>query len=267
MKIDTHAHIFLKDLNMISNARYKPNYDASFKAYRANLEHFSFDKGVLVQPSFLGTDNEFLLNSIQNDSRIKAIVVVDEKISLEELKKLKSRKACGVRLNLLGKDLSDFNFKSPVWLKFFENLSLLKMQIEIQRDLDDGLIDILKEITPFDCNIVIDHLGRAGLNLKALEELFLLKDFKIFFKISGFYRAKIENAKTAEGIRFANKIYEALREHFPVERFVFGSDWPHTNFERDVDFHSAFQAFSHIVVSEKEQEKILGDNACALFDF
>ncbi|EDC2703148.1 amidohydrolase, partial [Campylobacter jejuni] len=28
MKIDTHAHIFLKKLNTVANTRYKPDYDA-----------------------------------------------------------------------------------------------------------------------------------------------------------------------------------------------------------------------------------------------
>lgn len=39
MKIDTHAHIFLKKLNTVANTRYKPDYDASFKDYKANLDH------------------------------------------------------------------------------------------------------------------------------------------------------------------------------------------------------------------------------------
>lgn len=55
------------------------------------------------------------------------------------------------------------------------------------------------------------------------------------------------------------KIYEIL--------FVFGSDWPHTNFEANVNFSSVLTAFNEIVVSKKEQEQILGDNACALFGF
>ena len=92
MKIDTHAHIFLKKLNTVANARYKPDYDASFKDYKANLDHYDFNKGVLVQPSFLGIDNEFLLQSIEKDENIKAIVVVDENIKFDELKKLKERK-------------------------------------------------------------------------------------------------------------------------------------------------------------------------------
>ncbi|HDZ4280695.1 TPA: amidohydrolase family protein, partial [Campylobacter jejuni] len=55
--------------------------------------------------------------------------------------------------------------------------------------------------------------------------------------------------------------------YFPLSNFVFGSDWPHTNFEANVNFSSALAAFNEVVVSKKEQEQILGDNACALFDF
>ncbi|HEB9429758.1 TPA: amidohydrolase family protein [Campylobacter coli] len=265
MKIDTHAHIFLKELKSIENARYKPDYDASFKDYKANLDRYDFDKGVLVQPSFLGVDNEFLLDSIKDDENIKAIVVVDENIKFEELEKLKRRKACGVRLNLIGKELDDF--KNPIWMEFFENLAKLKMQVEIQRDLDDDLIKIIKQILPFGCDIVIDHLARASDKSKNLEELLHLKNPKVFFKISGFYRAKIHYTKNEEAIKFAKTMYEILKEHFLPTNFVFGSDWPHTNFEKNINFLSAFEAFEKIVTSKKEQEQILGDNACALFGF
>ncbi|HDZ4932243.1 TPA: amidohydrolase [Campylobacter jejuni] len=265
MKIDTHAHIFLKKLNTVTNARYKPSYDASFKDYKANLHDYGFDKGVLVQPSFLGVDNEFLLQSIKKDENIKAIVVVDENIKFEELKKLKERKACGIRLNLIGKELP--NFENIVWVRFFENLSKLKMQIEIQRDLDNDLVSIIENLLPYNCNIVIDHLARANADLTNLEDLIRLKNSRIFFKISGFYRSKIDYINNEQAIKFAKKVYEILKEHFLLSNFIFGSDWPHTNFEKNVNFLSALEAFNEIVISKKEQEQILGDNACALFDF
>ncbi|TKX32750.1 amidohydrolase family protein [Campylobacter aviculae] len=265
MKIDTHAHIFLKKLKMIKNARYKPDYDASFKDYKNNLDRFGFDKGVLIQPSFLGTDNEFLLDSIEHDKDVKAVVVVDENITFEELKELKNRKACGVRLNLIGKNLIDF--ENSTWSNFFENLYKLKMQVEIQQDLDEHLVQTVKTILSFDCDIVIDHLCRSSIDRKNFEDLLKLKNSKIFFKVSGFYRAKFDKAKTIEGIKFAKIIYESLKEHFSISNFVFGSDWPHTNFEKDIDFKLAFNAFEQIVSSKKEQEKILGENACKLFDF
>ncbi|EPP2634274.1 amidohydrolase family protein [Campylobacter jejuni] len=265
MRVDTHAHIFLKTLNTITNARYKPGYDASFKDYKANLSYHGFDKGILVQPSFLGFDNEFLLQSIQKDENIKAVVVVDENISFKELKRLKERKACGIRLNLIGKELPDF--KSEVLSQFFENLSKLNMQVEIHRDLDDDLVSIVKNLLPYKCDIVIDHLARVNADLTNLEDLIALKNPRIFFKISGFYRAKIADLNNEQAIKFAKKIYTILKEHFPLSNFVFGSDWPHTNFEANVNFSSALVAFNEVVVSKKEQEQILGDNACALFDF
>lgn len=65
-----------------------------------------------------------------------------------------------------------------VWfgLNFLKNLSKLKMQIEIQRDLDNNLVDIVKNLIPYGCNIVIDHLARANANLTNLEDLICLKN-------------------------------------------------------------------------------------------
>lgn len=129
-----------------------------------------------------------MLQSIEKDENIKAIVVVDEGIKFDELKKLKERKACGVRLNLIGKELP--NFKTMVWTQFFENLSKLKMQIEIQRDLDNNLVDIVKNLIPYGCNIVIDHLARANANLTNLEDLICLKILEYFLKLAVFIEQK-----------------------------------------------------------------------------
>ncbi|MCE3040048.1 amidohydrolase family protein [Helicobacter anatolicus] len=266
MKIDTHAHIFLKNLPVINNARYSPKYDASFEEYHSFLNSFGFQKAVLVQPSFLGTNNDFLLNSIKDNKNFKAIVVVDKNISFEELQKLKENGACGIRLNLLGQDFTDF--KDKEWETLFHHIAKLKMQIEIQRDLEDGLIDMLKTLLDFDCNIVIDHLARSSyIDSINLQKLLKLKNSKIFFKISGFYRAKFPYKNNQEAIKFAKEIYEILKKNFSLHNFVFGSDWPHTNFENKIDFSSAFLAFEEIVASKKEREQILGDNACTLFHF
>lgn len=62
------------------------------KIIRLNLDCYDFDKGVLVQPSFLGVDNEFLFEGIKYDENIKAIVVANENIKFEELEKLKKEK-------------------------------------------------------------------------------------------------------------------------------------------------------------------------------
>lgn len=80
--IDAHAHVFSKDLSLASGRRYSPDYDATVQAYLANLSEHGLSHGVLVQPSFLGTDNRFLLDALaQAPDRLRGVAVVDTDIS------------------------------------------------------------------------------------------------------------------------------------------------------------------------------------------
>lgn len=55
--IPTHAHVFARDLPLTSDRRYAPAYDATIDDYLGMLDRNGMSHGVLVQPSFLGTDN------------------------------------------------------------------------------------------------------------------------------------------------------------------------------------------------------------------
>jgi hypothetical protein len=59
--IDTHAHVFERGLPLANARRYAPGYDAPLSAYLAQLDAHGLSNGVLIQPSFLGTDNSYLL--------------------------------------------------------------------------------------------------------------------------------------------------------------------------------------------------------------
>lgn len=63
--IDTHAHAFTKALPRAAQIRYSPEYDATYDDFLAAMKPFSFDRGVLVQPSFLGFDNSYVLEAIK----------------------------------------------------------------------------------------------------------------------------------------------------------------------------------------------------------
>jgi len=62
--IDTHAHVFLKNLPLVPGHRYTITYDASLDQYLAMLDRHGMSNGVLIQPSFLGTDNRYLLSAL-----------------------------------------------------------------------------------------------------------------------------------------------------------------------------------------------------------
>ena len=79
--IDTHAHIFKRGLPMAPGARYTSDYDAPVEAYLKQLDDNGMSHGVLVQISFLGTDNSFLIDGLkQAKGRLRGIVVVDPEI-------------------------------------------------------------------------------------------------------------------------------------------------------------------------------------------
>ncbi len=64
MIVDTHAHVFARSLPVLPDARYVPGYDATIAQHLDLLDAHGVDCGVLVQPSFLGTDNRHLLTAL-----------------------------------------------------------------------------------------------------------------------------------------------------------------------------------------------------------
>ena len=59
--IDAHAHVFVRGLPLAQQRRHAPDYDATVDAYAGHLLSNGVSHAVLVQPSFLGTDNSFFL--------------------------------------------------------------------------------------------------------------------------------------------------------------------------------------------------------------
>ncbi|MGC0239582.1 amidohydrolase family protein [Arthrobacter sp. SD76] len=75
--IDTHAHIFEPTLTTATGARYVPDYAATLDQYLDVLTVHGVDRGVLVQPSFLGSDNSYLLSALATaPDRLRGVVVV-----------------------------------------------------------------------------------------------------------------------------------------------------------------------------------------------
>lgn len=103
-RVDTHAHVFARTLPLADGRRYAPGYDATLDAYRKLLDASDIGHAVLVQPSFLGTDNSYLLQALTTDRiRLRGVAVVSPDISEDELAQLNADGITGVRLNLVGR--------------------------------------------------------------------------------------------------------------------------------------------------------------------
>src|SRR5690348_9421141 len=122
--IDSHAHVFSRELNLAAARRYTPGYDATLVQYLKHLQTHGLSHGVLVQPSFLGTDNSYLLAALrQAPAKLRGVVVLERDVSRDTLNDMARLGVVGVRLNLMGKSLPDF--RDAAWNDFFGHIAEL----------------------------------------------------------------------------------------------------------------------------------------------
>ena len=131
--IDTHAHLFKRDLSLAGDRRYAPTYDATIADYLAMLDRNGMSHGVLIQPSFLVTDNTYLLEALRTTpERLRGIVDVAPETDSADLAALASAGCVGVRLNLIGQP--DPAFDTAVWKRHLAVLAGLGWQVEVQAE-------------------------------------------------------------------------------------------------------------------------------------
>ena len=152
--IDTHSHVFHRGLPLADSRRYAPGYDAPLDLYLKQLDDNGISNGVLVQPSFLGTDNSYLVQCVlAARGRLRGIAVVDPNVTSDDLNRLNDSGVVGLRLNLVGKPLPDL--ASPVWGGLLERAAKLQWQIEVQRAAID--LATLAPALLAGVNVVLDH--------------------------------------------------------------------------------------------------------------
>lgn len=121
---------------MAEQCRYVPEYDATPEHYLSHLDQHGFDKAILIQPSFLGTDNHYMLEAIR---RIRivffGVAVIDITTSLSAMEEMKRNGIVGIRLNLIGQPIPDLT--SPLWRQFLIQIKNLGWHVELHRPVAD----------------------------------------------------------------------------------------------------------------------------------
>ncbi|WP_425558034.1 amidohydrolase family protein [Herbaspirillum huttiense] len=266
LRIDTHAHVFARGLPMADVRRYTPAYDVTVEEYLARLDAHGMSHGVLVQPSFLGSDNGYLLQAIARaPQRLRGIAMVDADIDDAQLQALQQGGVVGVRFNLVGgAPLPDFR---GAWRDTLTRIAALGWQVEIHREAAD-LPRVLEPLLALGLKVVVDHFGRvdAALGVDDPGFRYLLStgpSRQVWVKLSAQYR----NGGSEGGARFAGLAWPLLRQHFGPDRLLWGSDWPHTQHESMTSYADSWQRFESLVIDEADRRCITGETAAQLFQF
>ncbi|MES5484113.1 amidohydrolase family protein [Bradyrhizobium sp. INPA03-11B] len=252
--IDTHAHVFHRALKLAPGRRYAPDYDAPLALYLQQLDQNGTTNGVLVQPSFLGTDNSYLVECLKaTGGRLRGIAVVDPTVAAEELRELDRAGVAGIRLNLVGQKLPDL--ASTEWTALLAQVRTLDWQVEIQRNATD-LAMLAPTLLDHGVKVVLDHFAlpdpKLGIDDPGFQAVLKLGATRnVWVKVSAPYR----NGPNGEA--FAKQAYPLLRNAYGVDRLLWGSDWPHTQFESTQNYAKNRKFLDELVTDADERARVL----------
>ncbi len=259
--IDTHAHVFSSTAPPVGGARYRPAYAARLPTWQALWPLAGITRGVLVQPSFFGTNNAEMLAAIAQDPlRLRGVAVVERTAGDEQLARLEDGGVRAVRLNLKGAE-EHSAFMAADWKAFFARIHARGWHVEIY--VDHGrLPEVAVKFNASEVAVVLDHFGNPGIDKRAIEATFdaaekLAMSRAVWCKLSGPYRLGGTD-RLSLGSRWLEVLGPA--------RLVWGSDWPYTSHESAGDYRRLHEDLAASVGKEL-RGAVLWDNAARLYRF
>ncbi|MDV6271463.1 amidohydrolase family protein [Rhodococcus globerulus] len=252
--IDTHAHVFRRGLTLSATRRYTPSYDSDVDAYLAQLDANGLTRGVLVQPSFLGTDNSFMLDALaEHPDRLRGVVVIDPNDD-HDVDKLHAQGARGIRLNLIGAGIPDL--ERPEWRNLERRIGQLGWHLEIQAK-GDQWDRLASRISAWRTPVVIDHLGLPAVeDPRAVEVIIGLGALDhVWTKVSAPYRSSNPTPTLARYL-----------DLYGTRNLLFGTDWPFTGHEEGRSMGAQI-AWARSVLGDQAFDVTLPRNAQRLLDW
>ena len=158
-------------------------------------------------------------------------------------------------------------FGAAAWDRHLARLAAMGWQVEVQAEAG-RLPAILPPLLRAGVPVVVDHFGRPDPRLGVGDPGFRhLLDTgatgRVWVKLSGAYR----NGDAGAGERTALTAAPLLLAAFGPGRLLWGSDWPHTQFETVASPAAARRALDAWVPDETDRRVVLADAPARLFRF
>jgi predicted TIM-barrel fold metal-dependent hydrolase len=219
---DSHFHVFEPGYPHVANPQYTFP-EGTIDQYLAMTEALGIERMVLVQPSYYGTDNGLLMDTLRRlGPRCGGVIQVEEDVSDAELDSYHDVGVRAFRLDLFAcraaptRDIAAYITRMAKratprgWhLQFYTPGPVVRDLLPFLADMED--------------TFVIDHMGYMTEPDPDFERRLLevLKQGSCWIKLSGAYRvAKDEPlSKTVPW----GQVLIATRP----DRLIWGSDWPH----------------------------------------
>jgi len=260
--IDTHAHVFHRRLQFSPQRRYTPAYDAWPATYLGLLDRHGITNGVLVPISILGTDNRFVIDTVQaSGGRLKGFATLDPQLGASQVAGLAAQGLIGMRLNLVGQpplDLTQGNW--PTILRECRRHQWIV-------DVNDIAARLPRTVTPLlaaGLRVVLDHFGQPdkvrGIDDPGFARVCSLgATGQVWVKLSAPYRIGHAHAASA-----AARLVDA----FGPSRLLWASDWPFTGHEATgVDYGATRRYLRGWLPDDDDRAQVAERTPAELFGF
>ena len=250
---DSHFHVFAKNVPLAAPRSYTPQIE-TITNWQALARSFGISRGVLVQPSVYGLDNQVLLAALaEHPGQLRGIVVISADTPLSELEGLDRLGVRGVRINLRNKSGISLDVLSDL----APHIKSLDWHVQFQIG-PDKLTTVAELCQRFDINGVIDHLafmpldpaGQAVMDMQRA-----LDSGRVWTKISAPYRLA--------GDAYGAVVSMLARDH--GDRLLWGSDWPHTELFETMPEEDDLMALSLAAIPSQMHDLVFTQTAQTLY--
>ena len=265
---DSHIHIFgpADTYPFDAGAAYH-SPDALPETYVAWQDTLGLARAVIIHPTALGRGaNARTMDALKFDpERFRGIAVPDADVSDATLQEMHDAGMRGCRFTSVGTYANAPALDTALAARIAD-LGWHGQFLLEGEDLPD-MKDVLLSLP---CDVVIDHMGRVpaalGVDHPAFQTLLRMLDTgKVWVKLSGPMRFSAEDRMPyGDTLPFAKALVAAN-----PERLVWGSDWPHINYNQGVmpNDGDLLDMMLDWVPDEATRARVLVDNPARLYDF
>lgn len=278
---DCHTHVVgdASRYPMLAGRPYTPAA-APHEALLAHLQRHGLQRVVIVQPSFYGSDNRCLLDSLARlDGAGRGVAVLDEAADDATLARLHRAGVRGLRVNVESTGGRDAAAVGACLSRWAGRLAERGWHLQVYASFDT-LAALAPVLAGLAVPVVLDHFAMvsladdepAAVGRATQQLLALLASGKVYLKLSAPYRIAARDP-----VARAAPLALALAAAHP-QRLLWGSDWPHTQREpgraahepsryREVDGGLLVGSITQWLPGEALRRQVLVDNPARLYGF
>jgi 2-pyrone-4,6-dicarboxylate lactonase len=229
---DTHFHVFEPVFAHVPEPLYTFP-DATLEKYLRMTEWLGLQRMVLVQPTYYGTDNSLLIETLRRiGPHCRGVVRIQDDTTEDELDRYHEAGVRAIRLDLFARS----SWPTEDIIAYIRAMAARARPRgwHVQFYTPGTIVrDLLPFFSDFEDTFVIDHMGYMkefdGLTQADFDRLVgILTGGYCYLKLSGPYRIAMDKPLSS-----VEPLGRALVEARP-DRLIWGSDWPHLpNGQRD----------------------------------